>query len=177
MIRPDYYADITIFNPDTVLDVATFENPNRTSTGIEYVLVNGVLSLEHGKVTGQLGGRPLRGPGYMGRGAAPDGLRPKGKIVGIVTSPDGWALTRATITLTDAGGKVLATTTSKREGAYELVSDAACKGCKLTAERLGFTKQEKKVDYNGSNSISFSFALVPEKARSGVTSGAKAHFF
>ncbi|MCU1311926.1 MAG: N-acyl-D-amino-acid deacylase [Candidatus Angelobacter sp.] len=163
MIRADYYADITIFNPDTVLDVATFENPNRTSTGIEYVLVNGVLSLENGKVTGQLGGRPLRGPGYMGRGAAPDGLRPKGKIVGIVTSPDGWALTRATITLTDATGKVVATANSKREGAYELVSDVACKGCKVTAERLGFGKQEKKIDYNGSNSISFSFVLAPEK--------------
>jgi hypothetical protein len=162
MIRPDYYADLTIFNPDTVLDVATFENPNRTSTGIEYVFVNGVLSLEHGKVNGQLGGRPLRGPGYAGRSVAPDGLRPKGKIQGIVTSPDGWPVTRTTLTLTNANGGVVATTTSKREGLYEIVSDAACKGCKLTAERLGFAKQEKTVDYNGSNSISFSFTLVPE---------------
>jgi hypothetical protein len=136
--------------------------------------VNGVLSLEHGKVNGQLGGRPLRGPGYAGRGVAADGLRPKGKIQGIVTSPDGWAITRATITLTDASGKVVATTTSKREGAYEIVTDAACKGCTLMAERLGFAKQEKKGDYNGSNAISFSFILAPEKAQSGVTSGAKA---
>jgi len=50
-----------------VNDVATFEDPHRPSVGIEYVIVNGVLSLEHGKVTGQLGGRPLRGPGYSGR--------------------------------------------------------------------------------------------------------------
>ncbi|MCU1284637.1 MAG: N-acyl-D-amino-acid deacylase [Acidobacteriales bacterium] len=163
MIRPDYYADITIFNPDTVLDVATFENPNRTSAGVEYVFVNGVLSLEHGKVTGQIGGRPLRGPGYAGRGVAADGLRPKGKIQGIVTSPDGWPLTRATVTLTDAKGSVVATTNSKREGAYEIVGAAECKACILSAERLGFTKQEKKIDYNGSNSVSFSFALSPEK--------------
>jgi hypothetical protein len=165
-IRPDYYADITIFNPDTVLDVATFENPNRPSVGIEYVLVNGVVSLEHGKVTGQLGGRPLRGPGYMGRGVSPDGLRAKGKIQGFVTSPDGWPLTRTNLKLTDSKGAVVATITSKRDGQYEIVSDAPCKDCRLSAERLGFKKQEKKVDYNGSNSIWFSFTLAPENSLS-----------
>ncbi|HZQ91738.1 MAG TPA: D-aminoacylase [Terriglobales bacterium] len=64
LLRPDYFADITIFDPQKVIDVATFEDPNRPSTGIEYVFVNGVLSLEHGKLTGQQGGRGLRGPGY-----------------------------------------------------------------------------------------------------------------
>lgn len=64
LLHPGYYADITIFNPQTVNDVATFEDPNRISQGIDYVFVNGVLSLEHEKVTGQVGGRPLRGPGY-----------------------------------------------------------------------------------------------------------------
>jgi dihydroorotase/N-acyl-D-amino-acid deacylase len=65
LLRPGFYADITVFNPQTVRDVATFEQPNRTSEGIEYVFVNGVLSVEHGKVTGKVGGRPLRGPGYV----------------------------------------------------------------------------------------------------------------
>jgi N-acyl-D-amino-acid deacylase len=65
LLQPGYFADITIFNPNTVKDVATFEDPNRTSQGIEYVFVNGVLSVEHDKVTGQVGGRPLRGPGYV----------------------------------------------------------------------------------------------------------------
>ena len=64
LVKDGYFADLTIFNPDTVKDVATFEDPNRTSQGIEYVFVNGVLSVEHEKVTGQVGGRPLRGPGY-----------------------------------------------------------------------------------------------------------------
>lgn len=64
LLKPGFYADVTIFNPDTVKDVATFEDPNRTSQGIEYVFVNGVLSVEHDKVTGQVGGKPLRGPGY-----------------------------------------------------------------------------------------------------------------
>lgn len=64
ILRMGAFADITIFNPGTVNDVATFEDPHRTSVGIEYVIVNGVISVEHGKVTGQLGGRPLRGPGY-----------------------------------------------------------------------------------------------------------------
>jgi N-acyl-D-amino-acid deacylase len=64
LLRTGAFADITIFDPATVNDAATFKDPHRPSAGIEYVFVNGVLSLEHGKVTGQLGGRPLRGPGY-----------------------------------------------------------------------------------------------------------------
>ncbi|HEY6968421.1 MAG TPA: D-aminoacylase [Candidatus Angelobacter sp.] len=64
VLRVGAFADITIFDPATVNDVATFEDPHRQSVGIEYVIVNGVLSLDHGKVTGKLGGRPLYGPGY-----------------------------------------------------------------------------------------------------------------
>lgn len=67
LLRPGYYADVTIFNPQTVRDVATFELPNRISEGIEYVFVNGVLELEHEKPTGEVGGRPLRGPGYKSK--------------------------------------------------------------------------------------------------------------
>jgi dihydroorotase/N-acyl-D-amino-acid deacylase len=64
LLKTGYFADVTVFNPDTVKDIATFEDPNRISQGIEYVFVNGVLSVENGKVTGQVGGRALRGPGY-----------------------------------------------------------------------------------------------------------------
>lgn len=66
LLRVGYFADITIFDPARVNDIATFEDPHHPSVGIEYVMVNGVVSLEHGKVTGQLGGRPIRGPGYAG---------------------------------------------------------------------------------------------------------------
>src|SRR6266851_87402 len=64
ILRTGAFADITIFDPATVNDMATFENPHRPSVGIEYVIVNGVVSLEGGKVTGRLAGRTLRGPGY-----------------------------------------------------------------------------------------------------------------
>jgi dihydroorotase/N-acyl-D-amino-acid deacylase len=66
LIRPGAFADITVFDPAIINDVASFEDPHRASVGIEYVFVNGVLSLEHGKLTGQVGGRPLRGPGWHG---------------------------------------------------------------------------------------------------------------
>src|SRR5439155_22921176 len=66
LIKQNYFADITIFDPETVKDIATYEDSNRPSQGIEYVLVNGVVSVDHGKLTGQTGGRPLRGPGYAG---------------------------------------------------------------------------------------------------------------
>jgi dihydroorotase/N-acyl-D-amino-acid deacylase len=66
MLRVGYFADVTIFDPEKVIDIATFEDPNRASQGIEYVFVNGLLSVEHEKLTGQTGGRALRGPGYFG---------------------------------------------------------------------------------------------------------------
>lgn len=163
MIRPDYYADLTIFDPAKVIDVATFEDPNRTSKGFAYVFVNGVLSLENDKVTGQVGGRPLRGPGYIHRGVAPDGLRPPGKIQGFISTADGWPLGRTTISLVDDKGAVLATALPKRDGRYEIAYSKACMGCQLSAERLGFRKQSRKIDYNGSNALWFSFVLQPEK--------------
>ncbi|MFP5237478.1 MAG: N-acyl-D-amino-acid deacylase family protein [Acidobacteriota bacterium] len=57
-------ADVVIFNPATIRDLATYENPNQLSTGMEYVLVNGVPVIAHGKMTGALPGRVLRGEGY-----------------------------------------------------------------------------------------------------------------
>jgi N-acyl-D-amino-acid deacylase len=163
LLKPDYYADITVFDPNTVTDIATFEDPNRVSKGIQYVLVNGVVEIENGKITGDLGGRPLRGPGYANRGVAPEGLRPKGKIQGVLTSNDGYALPRATVTLIDASGKTVATAPTRREGRYELTYESPCRGCTLRAERPGFAKQEKKIDYNGANPLWFSFSLSPQK--------------
>jgi dihydroorotase/N-acyl-D-amino-acid deacylase len=163
LLKQDYFADITIFDPQTVSDVATFEDPNRISKGIQYVLVNGVVEIDNGKITGEIGGRPLRGPGYINRGVAADGMRPKGKIQGVLTGVDGYALPRATVTLLDPNGKQVATAPTKRDGRYEIVYESGCMGCTLRAERLGFTKQEKKIDYNGANALWFSFALAPLK--------------
>jgi N-acyl-D-amino-acid deacylase len=80
MLRVGNFADITVFDPATVNDVATFADPHRPSVGIEYVLVNGVLELEHGKPTGIFGGRPLRGPGYAPRSDHPWCSKPPCKI-------------------------------------------------------------------------------------------------
>ena len=58
------YADITIFDPKTVIDRATFEMPNQHPDGIKYVIVNGQLSVDDGRRTSALAGQVLRGPGY-----------------------------------------------------------------------------------------------------------------
>jgi N-acyl-D-amino-acid deacylase len=64
LVRAGMYADITVFDPKTVIDKATFERPNQYPEGIEYVLVNGQLSVDKGKRTPALAGQVLRGPGY-----------------------------------------------------------------------------------------------------------------
>ena len=64
LVRPGMYADITVFNPATVIDRATFEQPHQPSVGIEYVLVNGQVVLRKGQLTDARPGRGLRGPGY-----------------------------------------------------------------------------------------------------------------
>jgi N-acyl-D-amino-acid deacylase len=65
LLKPGYFADITIFNPATIIDRATYAEPTRLSEGIDFVFVNGQLEFERGKLTGATAGRPLRGPGYQ----------------------------------------------------------------------------------------------------------------
>ncbi|TVR18701.1 MAG: D-aminoacylase [Balneolaceae bacterium] len=63
-LRVGYYADIVVFDPETIQDHATFDNPHQYATGVEHVLVNGVQVLENGSHTGEKPGRFIKGPGY-----------------------------------------------------------------------------------------------------------------
>jgi N-acyl-D-amino-acid deacylase len=65
VLKQGMWADIVVFDPATVRDLATFENPNQLSQGMTYVLVNGVPVIEQGKMTGALPGKVLRGQGYL----------------------------------------------------------------------------------------------------------------
>lgn len=65
VLKAGMWADIVIFDPDTIHDLATFDNPNQLSQGMEYVLVNGVPVVDLGKMTGSKPGKMLRGAGYM----------------------------------------------------------------------------------------------------------------
>jgi dihydroorotase/N-acyl-D-amino-acid deacylase len=71
LLRPGMFADITVFDPNTITDNATFEQPQQLSSGVTYVFVNGVAVLDEGKPTGALPGRSLRGPGYRRGGNVP----------------------------------------------------------------------------------------------------------
>ena len=64
VLKQGMWADVVIFDPETVRDLATFDDPNRLSEGMDYVLVNGVPVIEEGKMTGALPGKVLRGAGY-----------------------------------------------------------------------------------------------------------------
>lgn len=63
-LREGTYADIMIFDPNTIMDRATYEQPHQLSVGVRYVLVNGVPVLDDGRVTGAKPGMVVRGPGY-----------------------------------------------------------------------------------------------------------------
>jgi dihydroorotase/N-acyl-D-amino-acid deacylase len=65
VLKTGMWADIVVFDPATVRDLATFEKPNQLSQGMEYVLVNGVPVIDQGKETGALPGKVLRGAGYV----------------------------------------------------------------------------------------------------------------
>src|SRR2546430_4045346 len=64
LLREDYFADITTFDPRTVIDRATFEEPNQYPVGINYVIVNGQIEVDNGQRTQTNSGRVLRGPRY-----------------------------------------------------------------------------------------------------------------
>jgi dihydroorotase/N-acyl-D-amino-acid deacylase len=64
ILRPGMVADITIFDPTTIRDVSTFEDPKHYSTGIRHVFVSGHRVVADGKITAERPGRPLRGPAY-----------------------------------------------------------------------------------------------------------------
>ena len=64
VLKAGMWADVVIFDPASVRDMADFENPNQLSQGMEFVLVNGVPVIEQGKMTGALPGKVLRGSGY-----------------------------------------------------------------------------------------------------------------
>lgn len=70
LLRPGFFADVAVFNPDTIMDRATFENPAQYSEGMDYVIVNGQLVLDAGRLTEARPGRVLRGPGWTGTGGA-----------------------------------------------------------------------------------------------------------
>jgi len=64
VLKQGMWADVVVFDPATVRDVATFANPNQLSQGMEFVFVNGVPVIDEGKMTGAKPGKPLRGAGY-----------------------------------------------------------------------------------------------------------------
>jgi dihydroorotase/N-acyl-D-amino-acid deacylase len=64
VLKAGMWADVVIFDPATVRDLATFDNPNQLSEGMDYVLVNGVPVIDQRKMTGALPGKVLRGAGY-----------------------------------------------------------------------------------------------------------------
>jgi N-acyl-D-amino-acid deacylase len=63
LLREGMYADVVVFDPATIIDVATFEKPHQLSVGVKHVFVNGVAVVRDGKHTGATPGRVVRGPG------------------------------------------------------------------------------------------------------------------
>jgi N-acyl-D-aspartate/D-glutamate deacylase len=65
LLKPGYFADITIFDPATIIDHATFAKPDQLSGGVDFTIVNGQVEYDHGKLTGAIAGQVLRGRGWQ----------------------------------------------------------------------------------------------------------------
>jgi N-acyl-D-aspartate/D-glutamate deacylase len=66
-LAPGYLADVVVFDPKTIGDRSTYEQPHQYSTGVRHVWVNGVQVLKDGEHTGEKPGRVVRGPGWKAR--------------------------------------------------------------------------------------------------------------
>jgi dihydroorotase/N-acyl-D-amino-acid deacylase len=64
LIRPGFFADLVVFDPESIIDRAVFERPHQVSAGIPHVFVNGIAVVRDGAVTGAKPGRIVRGPGW-----------------------------------------------------------------------------------------------------------------
>ena len=68
VLKAGMWADVVVFDPARVRDLATFERPNQLSEGMQWVLVNGVPVIADGQATGALPGKVLRGRGFRATG-------------------------------------------------------------------------------------------------------------
>ncbi|MFZ0922801.1 MAG: amidohydrolase family protein, partial [Candidatus Acidiferrales bacterium] len=66
VLKDGMWADVVVFDPAKVRDLATYENPNQLSVGMDYVLVNGTPVIADGKMTNALPGKVIYGPGCAG---------------------------------------------------------------------------------------------------------------
>jgi N-acyl-D-amino-acid deacylase len=67
-LETGYFADVVVFDPETITDHATFSEPHQYATGVQFVLVNGEVVVRDGEHTGAKPGRVVRGPGWTGWG-------------------------------------------------------------------------------------------------------------
>jgi N-acyl-D-amino-acid deacylase len=67
LLAPGYFADVVVFDPATITDHATFEEPHQYATGVAHVFVNGEQVIRDGEHTGATPGRVVRGPGWRQR--------------------------------------------------------------------------------------------------------------
>lgn len=65
LLKEGFFADITVFDPATIVDTATYEQPAQLSRGVKFVFVNGQLEYDNERLTGVTAGRPLRGRGWQ----------------------------------------------------------------------------------------------------------------
>ena len=63
LIKEGFFADITVFDPGSIIDKATYTQPAQLAEGVQCVIVNGQIAFQNGKATGAMGGRALKGQG------------------------------------------------------------------------------------------------------------------
>src|SRR5262249_18460818 len=115
LLTPGMAADITVFDPATIIDHATFEDPTRPSEGVRFVLVNGRVAVRDGRPTGEQGGlalartmkMPTRPMNSSTRSVSRRGKIGKTDVAIDLTQDAGAKRASGTVRLSEAKGKII----------------------------------------------------------------------
>jgi N-acyl-D-aspartate/D-glutamate deacylase len=169
LIAPGMAADIAVFDSATVIDHATYEKPDALSEGIRVVVVNGVVALKDGVVTGERGGRALRRtphePSRVQRFIAARTLTARGRI------GTGDSARTLTVSLAHARGATAATGSVQLTGAGASLASLSLGTLQVTgrwASVTGRARLRGAGDLDGDRA----FTLIVDAADPGATDGA-----
>jgi len=167
-IAPGMVADVAVFDTATVIDHATYDNPTQLSEGIRVVLVNGVMALRDGKVTGERGGAALRRTAHMPSRPLRLGVPRSVKASGTLAAEGGGAPRTLVVDVSQAKGARAATGRVRLDGEGAAIESVSL-GTLQAGDRWASVTGRARLGRGGEERA---FTLVVDAADPAATGGA-----